>query len=212
MRAWFSTCTTPSARHQLLDQVVLLVVERRAAEVADRHRAVRGTPVVGLRLPRVAARVSTIRSAIMSIASSSDELLPCVPYGRRYFTLYSRSGLVRVALRGLALRAEPAARDRARRVALDVGDLAVLRRRRAGRSRLRSTGRPTGRRARLRRSAVPSSAIVPTGLPCRPRADRPRAAAEARAMIRVASPVPQRLLSERTCPINGPAIQDPSVA
>src|SRR5207253_2252138 len=38
-------------RHQLLDEVVLLVVERRTAEVADRERPVGGRAVVGLLLP-----------------------------------------------------------------------------------------------------------------------------------------------------------------
>src|SRR5204862_4120609 len=43
-------------RAQLLDQVVLFVVERRAAEVADRQRAIRGNVVLRLLLPVLGAR------------------------------------------------------------------------------------------------------------------------------------------------------------
>ena len=113
-------------RHQLLDQVVLLVVERRAAEVR-RSPSVRfaGSPLSS-RSRHVSARVSTIRSAIISIASSSGSSSQASRTGRRYLTLYSRSGLCDVALRRLPLRAQAAAGDRARRVALDLADLAVL--------------------------------------------------------------------------------------
>ena len=81
-------------RHQLLDQVVLFVVERRAAEVADRHRAIRRVALLRLRPPSSRRASSTIRCAIMSIAVLEVEAPPTrVPYGRRYLTLYSRSGL-----------------------------------------------------------------------------------------------------------------------
>ena len=39
MRAWFSICTAPERGEQLLDEVVLLVVERRAAEAREAARA-----------------------------------------------------------------------------------------------------------------------------------------------------------------------------
>ena len=86
-------------------------------------------------------RAST-RSAIMSIAVVERRAPPTrCRTARRYLTFVSRSGLVCSRLRRRALGAEPAARDRARRVALDLGHLAVLARRRAGRSRRRRTGR-----------------------------------------------------------------------
>ena len=142
MRAWFSTWTTPSAS-KLLDQVVLLVVERRAAEVADRRASASpGSRQASRSASRLACR--SIRSTIISIASSRRAPPTRVPYGRRYLTLYSRSGPLE-ALRRLALRAEAAARDRARRIAFDLRDLAVLHVHELRRSRPRSTGRPNRR-------------------------------------------------------------------
>ena len=43
---------------------------------------------------QVARRVSITRSAIISMARSSDSSSQWVPWGRRYFTRYSRSGPV----------------------------------------------------------------------------------------------------------------------
>ena len=40
MRAWFSICTAPMRREALLDEVVLLVVDRGAAQRAEPQRAV----------------------------------------------------------------------------------------------------------------------------------------------------------------------------
>ena len=90
---------------ELLDQVVLLVVERRAAEVADRQRAV----AVALVRPRSAARVSTIRSAIISIASSSESSSQCRAVGPAVLDLVLAQRALDVRLRGLALGAEAAA-------------------------------------------------------------------------------------------------------
>ena len=84
-------------RHQLLDQVVLFVVERRAAEVADRHRAVRRRRRPRVRPARSPRACRAMRSAIMSIAVSSVELLP--------------RGAVRAAVLDLRTRAAGSARS-----------------------------------------------------------------------------------------------------
>ena len=64
-------------REELLDQVVLLVVERGAAEVREAERAVqRAGPSVVRVLPGLRRGCAITRSAIMSIAFSSVELLP----------------------------------------------------------------------------------------------------------------------------------------
>ena len=120
MRAWFSTCTTPSGGQQLLDQVVLLVVERRAAEVRDRHRAA----VLARPSPRRGR--ARIRSTIMSIAVSSGSSSHAVPCGPAVLDAVLAQRPVVQALGRRALRAEAAARDRARGVAFDLCHGAVL--------------------------------------------------------------------------------------
>src|SRR5579871_984284 len=112
-------------RHELLDEVVLLVVERRAAEVPDRHRAVRRVAVLGCRLPRRGARCDDpVGDHLHRVAEG--ELLPGGAVRRAVLDLVLAERAVREALRRLALRAEAPARDRGRRVALDVRDLAAL--------------------------------------------------------------------------------------
>ena len=55
MRAWFSIWTAPMRREGLLDEVVLLVVERGAAEVREAERAVDAPAVAVGVLPAVLA-------------------------------------------------------------------------------------------------------------------------------------------------------------
>src|SRR3954449_9066675 len=43
MRAWFSICSCAQRREQLIDEVVLLVVQRRAAEVGEAERPLQAT-------------------------------------------------------------------------------------------------------------------------------------------------------------------------
>src|SRR5439155_5370554 len=113
------------ARHQLLDEVVLLVVQSGAAEVADRHRAVGGIAVLGLTLPRLGARLDdAVGDHLHRVLER--ELLPLLAVRAPVLDPVLAQGAVRVALRGLTLGAQSAAGDRAGRVALDVGDRAVL--------------------------------------------------------------------------------------
>ena len=80
-------------REQLLDQVVLLVVERRAAEVREAERAAQRRGPSASCSSQVAARVAITRSAIMSIARSRSSSSHSVPYGRRYLTrVLARAG------------------------------------------------------------------------------------------------------------------------
>src|SRR5204863_1716666 len=112
-------------RHQLLDDVVLLVVERGAPEVADRHRAVRGLSVLGLRLPRRRARLDDPVGAELH-RRIEVELFPGVAVGPAVLDLVLAQRALDIALRGLPLRAQPTARDGARGIPLDVRHLAVL--------------------------------------------------------------------------------------
>ena len=69
----------PERREQLLDEVVLLVVERRAAEAREAARAAQACGP-RRRTPPTSRRASAItRSAIMSIARSSVQVLPLGP-------------------------------------------------------------------------------------------------------------------------------------
>ena len=71
------------AGEQLLDQIVLFVVERGAAQVRDAHRAPERRRRLCSCLPRCASRVFFTRSATMSIACSSGIFSHSVPYGWR---------------------------------------------------------------------------------------------------------------------------------
>ena len=115
----------PKRRHQLLDQVVLLVVERCPAEIGDTRGAPGPVPfVVGP--ARFPLRVVRTRSAIISIACSSGSSSHAVPYGRRYLTFDSRSGLLTYPSEADPFGHRRPRRDRARRVALDLRYLAAL--------------------------------------------------------------------------------------
>ena len=117
-------------REELLDEVVLLVVERRAAEAA-RCPACGAAAARRRRGPPTSGRASRSRGRRSCPSPGRAELLPLRPYGRRYFTLYSRSGLVTKPLRrrrpsGTAGRGRSGRRDRprsARPAVLDVDAL-----------------------------------------------------------------------------------------
>ena len=68
---------------ELLDEVVLLVVEGRAAEAGDAHGAAERACRPSSAPARPAVRVSMTRSAIMSIAVSRSRSSHSVPCGRR---------------------------------------------------------------------------------------------------------------------------------
>ena len=68
-------------REQLLDEVVLLVVQRRAAEAGDAQRAADRSPSSSMSCQVSCAGLDT-RSAIMSIAVSRSRSSHSVPYGR----------------------------------------------------------------------------------------------------------------------------------
>ena len=157
---------------ELLDEVVLLVVERRAAEAgeAERPRRPAGPDASPASWPswwRAPGRRSCPSPDPGPAAPSA------VPYGRRYSTLVTRPGLGDQLLAGRALRAQPPARHRRVRVALDLGDGVACRRpsrrRPAGRSRPRSTGRPSRRRGRPPRCAARRPRYAATA----PRSPRP---------------------------------------
>ena len=126
MRAWFSIWTTPSAREQLLD--------------AGSSPRCPGWRRRGWRCPACGAASGPRRPATATSAggSRSPGRRSCPsprrgrapptpsPCGRRYLTRCSRCGPVTSCLDADALRAEPAARDRAVGVALDLGDPLVL--------------------------------------------------------------------------------------
>src|SRR6185437_1088910 len=115
----------PERDAKLLDQVVLLVVERRAAEVADCHRAVRGRAVVGQLFPVGRAGLDDpVDDHLHRFVER--ELLPARAVRPAVLDLVLAQRAPDIRLRGLSLRAEAAARDRAGGVALDVLDLAVL--------------------------------------------------------------------------------------
>ena len=123
MRAWFSICTAPSGGEELLDQVVLLVVERGAAEVGEPERArAAGAPSPRACSSHVRARVATTRSAIMSIAVSRSSSSHSRAVGAPVLDPVLAHRAVHELLGRRPLRAEPAARDRAVGVALDLDD------------------------------------------------------------------------------------------
>ncbi len=111
-------------REELLDQVVLLVVERRAAERGDAHAAAGALPVV-LPLPALVAvgdargRRPCPSPCRGSSRSHSRAVRPPV----EHVALARRPG--RELQRRRALRAEPAAAVRRVGIALDLHDLVV---------------------------------------------------------------------------------------
>ena len=132
-------------REQLLDEVVLLVVERRPAEAA-RGPACGASPravlVAVLATSRPGSRARGRRSCPSPASSGSSS--HSVPNGRRYLTWYSRRGAGDQAARWPT----PFGQSRPREIGLSGSPSIwvispVLRRRPAGRSRRRSTGRPS---------------------------------------------------------------------
>jgi hypothetical protein len=98
----------PEARHQLLDEVVLLVVQGGAAEVADRHRPVGGIAVLGLRLPGLGAGADEpVDDHLHRVVER--ELLPLRAVRAPVLDPVLAQRALHVALRGLTLRAEAAA-------------------------------------------------------------------------------------------------------
>src|SRR5207247_7864295 len=111
-------------REQLLDQVVLFVVERRAAERRDRERAVERLPVL-LVLPRLRARRDdAVGDHVHRVLER--QRLPRRSMGWPVLDAILAQRALDEVLRRRALRAEAPARDRALRVALDLRDLPVL--------------------------------------------------------------------------------------
>src|SRR3954447_25018561 len=109
---------------QLLDEVVLFVVQRRAAEAREAHGPASARPV-GLPLPGLGARLDDPVGDLVHRVVERDAL----PFGA------VRAPIEGVLLPGCsggelqagrALRAEPAAADRRVGVALDLDDLLVL--------------------------------------------------------------------------------------
>src|SRR5699024_10733926 len=110
---------------ELLDQIVLLVVDGRAAEAGDAHRAPEGAALLVLVLPVLPAGLD---EAVGDHVHRRVEI-EVLPLGRVRAAVAHR-GLAEVGVRellaGRALGAQPAAGDRGLRVPLDLDDLAVL--------------------------------------------------------------------------------------
>src|SRR4051794_27746067 len=111
---------------ELLDEVVLLVVERRAAEVREPHRPVDLPPLVVAVLPAVlAGGDDTLGDHVHRLLEL--DLLPLGPARLAVADLGEAAGLLDELPRRRPLRAERALVDRGARVALDVDELAVAR-------------------------------------------------------------------------------------
>src|SRR5262249_22578414 len=113
------------SRHELLDGGVFLVVEGGAAEGPDRQRPVGRRPAWGPVAPGLGARPDGPLGGHLP-RLGQRELLPAGAVRVPVLDVVLAERAVGVALRGLPLGTETAARDRARRIALDVGDLAAL--------------------------------------------------------------------------------------
>src|SRR6266545_1578225 len=121
----------PERRVELLQEVVLLVVERRAAEVRDAHgpaepRALRVVRVGRAPLlPRLVARpLHALRDHLHRLLER--DRLPRRPAGPAVEDLLGAVGAGHELERRRALRAEAALGDGRVRIALDVGDPLVL--------------------------------------------------------------------------------------
>src|SRR3954464_13926299 len=111
---------------QLLDQVVLLVVERGTAEVREAECAIDSMPVVVALLPALlAGRDRPLGDHVHRLVEL--ELLPLGAAGPAISHLRQAAALLDELARGGALRAERALVDGRARVALDVDQLAVAR-------------------------------------------------------------------------------------
>ena len=115
------SATAPSAGEQLLDQVVLLVVERRAAEVGE-AAACGSARRLARRAPSQVARAGGDHAVGDHVHRLLERRAPPtrVPCGRRYWTFVLAARAGDELQRRRALRAQPAARDRRVRVALDL--------------------------------------------------------------------------------------------
>src|SRR3954462_15516804 len=111
---------------ELLDQVVLLVVERRPAEVREAERAVDLPASLVALLPVALARLDHALGDHVHRALELD-LLPLGPVRAAVQDLVQPAGLLDELARRRALRAQRALVDRRARVALDVDELAVAR-------------------------------------------------------------------------------------
>src|SRR4029079_12640713 len=88
---------------QLLDQVVLFVVERRAAEVADRERPICRVAGLRLLLPALLARADDALGDHLH-RLIERQLLPARAVGTAILDLVFPQRALHVALRGLPLR------------------------------------------------------------------------------------------------------------
>src|SRR6185436_1501896 len=104
---------------RLLDEVVLLVVERRAAEVREAERAIDAVAAVVAVLPAVLALGDHVHRRL------EVELGPLGRARRPVEDLRQPAGLLDELARGRALGAQRPLVDRRARVALDVDQLAV---------------------------------------------------------------------------------------
>ena len=125
MRAWFSTWTKPSAVISFLMQVVLLVVERGAAQVGDAERSAQRPVLLVPVLPGL--RRGWRSRGRRSCPSPRRAGAPPTPW--RWAAVLDAVLAQRAGDAGSAagaLGAEPPTRDRAVGVALDLGDPAAL--------------------------------------------------------------------------------------
>src|SRR5262249_12805821 len=116
-------------REQLLDQVVLFIVERRAAEAADAERPreldALALAVLGRVLPGLGARGDhPVGDHVHRVVER--KLLPLGPVRPAVLDPVLPQRALDIPPRRRAFGAEPSARDRAVRIALDVADLALL--------------------------------------------------------------------------------------
>src|SRR5712691_4685120 len=110
---------------ELLDQVVLLVVEGGAAVGPDRHRPVRHPVLLIARLPVLGPGPDhAVGDHVHRLVER--HLAPAPAVGRPVFHRVLAQRPIDQLSRGGALRTEPAARNRAVRVALDLRHHAVL--------------------------------------------------------------------------------------
>src|SRR3954452_9516778 len=115
----------PERGHQLLDRVVLLVVERGTAAVDNTQGPAQGAVLRVDLLPRAATRLyHAVGDHVHRLVQS--QLLPVRAVGRAVLDPVLAQLAGDEVLGGRALRTQAAARDRAVRIALDLGDGAVL--------------------------------------------------------------------------------------
>src|SRR5205807_81413 len=113
-------------REELLDQVVLLVVERRAAEMGEAQRAVDAVAAAVAVLPAALARGDhALGDHVHRLLEL--ELLPLAAAGPPVADPGQATGLLDELARGRALGAQRPLVDRRARIALDVDELAVAR-------------------------------------------------------------------------------------